>query len=201
MSNQVQDKRISILEIQVRECQKEISLIQETNERYFYLIESLIKFLRIKNDKDLEINNQGTKEIEGFKKDYANMDKEIISLQNQTREINNKIEEMANRFIDIANANSENIRELEGVIKEIYNLEDYRASDPNKDHSGRSDIKEDPQDKDLDVESQYIGSNYQIDRFSSEHIEDSQSEDPVEAENREEEKRSGWSSLLFSRDD
>jgi len=44
MNDQIQDNRVRILEMQVMECKKEINLILEANERYFYLIESLIKF-------------------------------------------------------------------------------------------------------------------------------------------------------------
>src|SRR5699024_9933170 len=208
MNDQIQDNRVRILEMQVMECKKEINLILEANERYFYLIESLIKFLANKNDEESKLNNKELLDMKNFRKDLADIKDEIIFLKDEIKSIQSNEEKVHNKFIDISNSNSEDINKLEEIIKDIYRPIGYNDNDTNDNNTNDNDtndndtskIEENSQEeyRDFNTEDEYIDGSYQIDRFSSEHIENKESQNQ---EIEEEEKRSSLSSFLFNRDE
>lgn len=203
MSNQIQDNRVKILEMQVMECKKEINLILEANERYFYLIESLIKFLARKNDEGPKVNNKESVDMKSIRKDFIDIKDEILFLKNEVKDIQSNTEKVHNKFIGISNSNSEDINKLEEIIKDIYKPIDYNDNNDNDNNTNdndndTSDIKENFQGehRDFDTENEYIDRSYQVDRFSSEHIENKETQNQ---EIEQEEKRSSLSSFLFNR--
>src|SRR5699024_9621996 len=118
MNEDILEGQIRLLATQVIECKKEINLMRKENEKYFYLIQSLMELLNKEDSGNMEVDDETARTIQSFTK----VKDEIKYLKYQTEQIQNNIQSIHDGFIDTSNLNSEDIIKLKQIISETYRL-------------------------------------------------------------------------------